>query len=155
MEIRWVFSQPDFRRYYLGCHFLDLSASGHAFLVDLIGAKLRERLAERLRAGLLGLPGVSLNGSRTQRIPHTLNLCIEAKGFNSAALASELALSTTSACNSASNAASHVLLALGLDEALARKSVRISLGRFTTEAEVDKAVEVFSRVVTAASQALW
>lgn len=114
-----------------------------------------ERLAERLRAGLLGLPGVSLNGSRTQRIPHTLNLCIEAKGFNSAALASELALSTTSACNSASNAASHVLLALGLDEALARKSVRISLGRFTTEAEVDKAVEVFSRVVTAASQALW
>ncbi|AVD85838.1 cysteine desulfurase family protein [Pseudomonas sp. SWI44] len=114
-----------------------------------------ERLAERLRAGLLALPGVSLNGSRTQRIPHTLNLCIEAKGFNSAALASELALSTTSACNSASNAASHVLLALGLDEALARKSVRISLGRFTTEAEVDKAVEVFSRVVTAASQALW
>ncbi|MFB1631008.1 cysteine desulfurase family protein [Pseudomonas sp. AP-1] len=114
-----------------------------------------ERLAERLCAGLLALPGVSLNGSRTQRIPHTLNLCIEAKGFNSAALASELALSTTSACNSASNAASHVLLALGLDEALARKSVRISLGRFTTEAEVDKAVEVFSRVVTAASQALW
>ena len=54
MEIRWVFSQPDFRRYYLGCHFLDLSASGHAFLVDLIGAKLRERLAERLSMGHAG-----------------------------------------------------------------------------------------------------
>jgi hypothetical protein len=54
MEIRWVFSQPGFRRYYLGCRFLDLSASGHAFLVDLIGAKLRERLAERLTLGHAG-----------------------------------------------------------------------------------------------------
>ncbi|GLO15024.1 class V aminotransferase [Pseudomonas putida] len=114
-----------------------------------------EQLARRLREGLLALPGVSLNGCVSQRIPHTLNLCIDSKGFNSAALASELALSTTSACNSASNAASHVLLALGLDERQARNSVRLSIGRYSTEAEVDKAIEVFARILTAASAALW
>ena len=114
-----------------------------------------EQLAKRLREGLLALPGVSLNGCARQRIPHTLNLCIEANGFNSMALASELALSTTSACNSASNAASHVLLALGLDEVRARKSVRMSIGRFTSEAEVDTAIAVFGRALTAASAALW
>jgi cysteine desulfurase len=114
-----------------------------------------EHLSKRLREGLLALPGVSLNGCEQQRIPHTLNLCIEANGFNSMALASELALSTTSACNSASNAASHVLLALGLDEARARKSVRVSIGRFTSEAEVDTAIAVFGRALTAASAALW
>jgi len=114
-----------------------------------------ERLATRLREGLLVLPGVTLNGSANQRIPHTLNLCIDSKGFNSAALASELALSTTSACNSASNAASHVLLALGLDEHQARNSVRLSIGRFTTKAQVDQALAVFDRVLTTASAALW
>jgi len=114
-----------------------------------------EQLATRLREGLLVLPGVTLNGSASQRIPHTLNLCIDSKGFNSAALASELALSTTSACNSASNAASHVLLALGLDERQARNSERLSIGRFTTEAQVDQALAVFDRVLTTASAALW
>lgn len=114
-----------------------------------------EQLARRLRDGLLALPGVTLNGCAVQRIPHTLNLCIDAKGFNSLALAGELALSTTSACNSASNAASHVLLALGLDERQARKSVRLSLGRYTSEADVDTALAVFGRVVGAAAVALW
>ena len=113
------------------------------------------QLARRLREGLLALPGVTLNGCASQRIPHTLNLCIDSKGFNSAALASELALSTTSACNSASNAASHVLLALGLDEHQARNSVRLSIGRFSTEADLNKALEVFARVLATASAALW
>ncbi|MBK4995484.1 aminotransferase class V-fold PLP-dependent enzyme [Pseudomonas sp. S37] len=113
------------------------------------------QLARRLREGLLALPGVTLNGCASQRIPHTLNLCIDSKGFNSAALASELALSTTSACNSASNAASHVLLALGLNEHQARNSVRLSIGRFSTEADVNKALEVFGRVLATASAALW
>ncbi len=114
-----------------------------------------EQLAGRLREGLLALPGVTLNGCARQRIPHTLNLCIDNPRFNSAALASELALSTTSACNSASNAASHVLLALGLDERRARNSVRLSIGRFSNAAEVEKAIEVFARVLAAAAAALW
>ncbi|MDH1548906.1 cysteine desulfurase family protein [Pseudomonas juntendi] len=113
------------------------------------------QLATRLQEGLLKLSGVSLNGCATQRIPHTLNLCIDSPGFNSAALASELALSTTSACNSGSNMSSHVLLALGLNEHQARNSVRLSIGRFSTDAEVDKALEVFARVLAAASAALW
>ncbi|MFJ4387690.1 cysteine desulfurase family protein [Pseudomonas sp. NPDC089408] len=113
------------------------------------------QLARRLREGLLALPGVTLNGCASQRIPHTLNLCIDSKGFNSAALASELALSTTSACNSASNAASHVLLALGLDEHQARNSVRLSIGRFSSDTDVEKALEVFGRVLASASAALW
>ncbi|MFJ4048414.1 cysteine desulfurase family protein [Pseudomonas hunanensis] len=114
-----------------------------------------EQLARRLRTGLLAMPGITLNGCAKQRIPHTLNLCIDSKGFNSTALASELALSTTSACNSASNAASHVLLALGLDERQARNSVRLSIGRFSTEADVDKVLGVFGRVLASASAALW
>ncbi|MDU9401297.1 aminotransferase class V-fold PLP-dependent enzyme [Pseudomonas sp. zfem004] len=114
-----------------------------------------EQLARRLRDGLLALPGVSLNGCAVQRIPHTLNLCIDASGFNSRLLANELALSTTSACNSASNAASHVLLALGLDERRARNSVRLSIGRYTSEAEVNQAIAVFERVIGAAAAALW
>ncbi|WP_323833530.1 cysteine desulfurase family protein [Pseudomonas sichuanensis] len=114
-----------------------------------------EQLARRLRDGLLALPGVSLNGCAVQRIPHTLNLCIDASGFNSRLLANELALSTTSACNSASNVASHVLLALGLDERRARNSVRLSIGRYSSEAEVDQAIAVFGRVIGAAAATLW
>ena len=114
-----------------------------------------EQLARHLRDGLLAMPGVTLNGCAVQRIPHTLNLCIDAKGFNSLALAGELALSSTSACNSASNAASHVLLALGLDERQARNSVRLSIGRYTSEADVDTALAVFGRVIGAAAVALW
>ncbi|MFK3775698.1 cysteine desulfurase family protein [Pseudomonas sp. NPDC089406] len=114
-----------------------------------------EQLSRRLRDGLLALPGVTLNGCPLQRVPHTLNLCIDSKGYNSLALAGELAVSSTSACNSASNAASHVLLALGLSEHQARNSVRVSIGRFTREADVDQAVAVFGRVLGAAAVALW
>ncbi|WP_033727779.1 cysteine desulfurase family protein [Pseudomonas cremoricolorata] len=114
-----------------------------------------QQLSQRLHEGLLALPGTAVNGSIRQRVPHTLNLRIAAAGFNPGALSTELALSSTSACNSASNAASHVLLALGLDEQAARSSVRISLGRYSSEAEVDAAITVFARVIGAASKALW
>ncbi|HKS12059.1 MAG TPA: aminotransferase class V-fold PLP-dependent enzyme [Pseudomonas sp.] len=113
------------------------------------------RLSERLREGLSSLPGVSLNTSTTHLVPHTLNLRVDVEGFNSTALASDLALSSTSACNSAANTASHVLLALGLDERQARSSVRLSLGRHTTEAQVDEAIAVFRRVIEACTPPLW
>jgi len=114
-----------------------------------------EQLSQRLREGLLALPGVSLNGCPYQRIPHTLNLRIEVPGFNSATLASDLALSSTSACNSASPSASHVLLGLGLTPAQARGSVRLSLGRQTTETEVERALQVFERALATTTPALW
>ncbi|MBC3411706.1 aminotransferase class V-fold PLP-dependent enzyme [Pseudomonas sp. SWRI51] len=112
-------------------------------------------LASRLRDGLLALPGVSLNTASAQRVPHTLNLCIDSPGFNSRALAGDLAVSSTSACNSASNAASHVLLALGIGDQRARNSVRVSVGRYTQQADVDRAIAAFERVVGAAALALW
>lgn len=132
---------------------------GSAFaLAGLLAQEEHRRiqtLSQRLRAGLLALPGVSLNGCAEQRIAHTLNLCIEAKGFSLGALACDLAVSSTSACNSASQAPSHVLLALGKTDQQARNSVRISLGRYSTEAEVDKAIEVFGRVIADGATALW
>jgi cysteine desulfurase len=98
-------------------------------------------LCAQLREGLLGLPSVRLNGSGTQRIPHTLNLCIDHPFFDAASLTDVIACSSTSACNSASNAPSHVLLALGLDEMQAYRSIRLSVGRYTTLEDVERAIE--------------
>ncbi len=59
----------------------------------------------------------------------------------------DLAVSTGSACASASNEASYVLRALGRDERLAESSLRLSMGRFTTEADIERAVDVLTRAV--------
>ncbi|MDD0977319.1 cysteine desulfurase family protein [Pseudomonas fontis] len=122
-------------------------------LAEVENARIGQ-LHERLCEGLLSLPGVTLNGSAQQRIPHTLNLCITKSGFNSNQLAGSLALSSTSACNSASHAPSHVLLALGLEPAQALSSVRLSVGRFTSAADVERAIEVFAQALSA-PPALW
>lgn len=126
---------------------------GVAFeLIGQLAAVENERIGQlslKLRDALLGLPGVALNGSVEQRIPHTLNLHITKAGFNSNQLAGSLAISSTSACNSASQAPSHVLLAIGLEPGQALSSVRVSLGRFTTEADVERAVGVFTEALSA------
>ncbi|MDX9670128.1 MULTISPECIES: aminotransferase class V-fold PLP-dependent enzyme [unclassified Pseudomonas] len=111
---------------------------------------LRERLLEQL----LSLPGVRLNGSVNQRIPHTLSLTFSEGEFNSAALSHSLAFSATSACNSASDAPSHVLLALGHDAQLAGRTIRLSLGRFTTTDDIDQAAELIKGACTSAP-AFW
>jgi cysteine desulfurase len=95
-------------------------------------------LRERLRAGLAALPGVRFNGDLQQRIPHNLNVSFAGAGVD--ALADRLgsvAVSAGSACNSASAAPSYVLKALGLSDDLARSAIRISLGRYTSAADVD------------------
>ena len=111
---------------------------------------LRERLLEQL----LSLPGVRLNGSSTQRIPHTLSLTFSEGEFNPAVLSHSIAFSATSACNSASNTPSHVLLALGHDAHLAGRTIRLSLGRFTTAEDIDKAV-VLIKTACASAPAFW
>ncbi|KOY00235.1 aminotransferase class V-fold PLP-dependent enzyme [Pseudomonas nunensis] len=111
---------------------------------------LRERLLEQL----LSLPGVRLNGSATQRIPHTLSLTFNEGEFNAAALGHSIAFSATSACNSASNAPSHVLLALGHDARSAGRTIRLSLGRFTTEQDIDQAIELI-KAANASAPAFW
>ncbi|WP_277758646.1 aminotransferase class V-fold PLP-dependent enzyme [Pseudomonas sp. A34-9] len=111
---------------------------------------LRERLLEQL----LSLPGVRLNGCATARIPHTLSLTFSEGEFNSAVLSHSIAFSATSACNSASNAPSHVLLALGHDAHLAGRTIRLSLGRFTTAEDIDKAVQLI-KTACASAPAFW
>lgn len=114
-----------------------------------------DRLSAQLREGLLGLDGISLNGDPQQRVPHTLNLCIDRPGFNVASLASDLAVSSTSACNSASSSVSHVLLALGLSPAQAASSLRLSLGRYTEVGDVEKAIAAIAAKVNASSTTFW
>jgi len=112
------------------------------------------RLRERLLEQLLSLPGVRLNGSATQRIPHTLSLTFSEGEFNAVALGHSIAFSATSACNSASNAPSHVLLALGLDARSAGRTIRLSLGRFTTEQDIEQAIELI-KTANASAPAFW
>ncbi|WP_437883828.1 aminotransferase class V-fold PLP-dependent enzyme [Pseudomonas sp. LRF_L74] len=111
---------------------------GEAFaLAHELFAEEQARIAslrERLLKGLQGLP-LAFNAARTRQIPHTLSIT----AYSDFALGNALAVSSTSACNSASNAPSHVLLALGLNLAEATRTLRLSLGRFTTEQEVDQA----------------
>ncbi|MGQ3820968.1 cysteine desulfurase family protein [Pseudomonas alliivorans] len=145
-----------FRSGTLATHQIVGMGEAFALAIDKADAENRRiaELSSHLREGLLALPDVQLNGCPEQRIPHTLNLCITRNGFTSAQLSHALALSSTSACNSASNAPSHVLLALGLDTNKALASVRVSLGRYTTQADVERTIEVFSKALTAPA-AFW
>jgi cysteine desulfurase len=88
------------------------------------------------------LPEVYLNGDKEQRIPGNLNLSfayVEGEGLMMGI--KDLAVSSGSACTSASLEPSYVLRALGVDEELAHTSLRIGIGRFTTEEEIDFAVD--------------
>lgn len=101
----------------------------------------RQQLGERLRTGLQSLPAVFLNGHPRQRVPHILNLSfayIEAEALMMAV--PTVAVSSGSACTSADQQPSHVLKSLGLGPARLHGAIRLSLGRFTTEAEIDTAV---------------
>ncbi|MGE8099865.1 aminotransferase class V-fold PLP-dependent enzyme [Pseudomonas fluorescens] len=117
-------------------------------------AAIIARLRERLLGQLSGIAGLRLNGSPTQRIPHTLSLTFNEGEFNSQALSASIAFSATSACNSASNAPSHVLLALGHDVRAAGRTIRLSLGRFTTEQDIDQAAQLI-KAATASAPAFW
>ena len=99
-------------------------------------------LRDKLEAGLLQLPEVFVNGSRQHRLPGTVNLSFRwapAEGLITM-INKNIALSSGSACTSASLEPSYVLKALGLDDDLAHSSLRFGLGRFNTENEVDYAI---------------
>ena len=113
-----------------------------------------ERLRERLLQPLLGLPGVRLNGCASRRIPHTLSLTFNEGEFSAEALSNTIAFSAASACNSASNSPSHVLLALGHDARSAGRTIRLSLGRFTTEQDIDQAI-LLIKASCASAPAFW
>ncbi len=105
-------------------------------------------LRDRLWAGLSQIEEVYLNGDMDQRVPHNLNVSFNYVEGESLIMAiKELAVSSGSACTSASLEPSYVLRALGRNDELAHSSIRFTLGRFTTEKEVDFAIELLkSRV---------
>lgn len=100
-------------------------------------------LRDKLETELTALPGTTVNGSRRHRLPHVSNLSFA--GITGDALMTSLnktiALSSGSACTSASPEPSHVLRALGIDDALAHSSLRFSLGSRTSEEEIDYVIK--------------
>jgi cysteine desulfurase len=101
--------------------------------------KLRDRLLQELTAAV---PDLSLNGDPERRLPGNLNVCVpKVDGQTLLAAVPELSLSLGSACTSASVEPSYVLRALGMPDELANGSFRISVGRFTSDAEIEFAVE--------------
>lgn len=105
-------------------------------------------LRDRLWNGLSEIEEVYLNGDMDQRVPHNLNVSFNYVEGESLIMAiKELAVSSGSACTSASLEPSYVLRALGRNDELAHSSIRFTIGRFTTEEEIDFAVELIkSRV---------
>ncbi len=112
--------------------------------------KRLSRLRDKLEKGLTQLEETYINGAIDHRMPHVTNISfkhVEGEGlmmtFNE-----DIGVSSGSACTSASLEPSYVLIALGLGDDLAHSSIRFSLGRFTTEEEIDVAIEEVSKGVT-------
>ncbi|CAH0538808.1 IscS subfamily cysteine desulfurase [Vibrio marisflavi] len=99
-------------------------------------------LRDRLLAGIKDMEAVTINGDLEQRLANNLNISFAfVEGESLLMSLKDLAVSSGSACTSASLEPSYVLRALGLDDELAHSSIRFSFGRFTTEEEVDYAIE--------------
>ena len=125
---------------------------GEAFhiLHDEMGAEVQRvaLLRDQLWQGIGSLPGVMLNGHPEQRLCSILNVSVAGVEGESLLFALDaLAVSSGSACNSASGEPSYVLRSLGLSDQQAEASIRFSLGRYTTEAEIDQAVDSFTAAV--------
>ncbi len=100
-------------------------------------------LRDRLYNGIKGIEEVHVNGDMDQRVPHNLNVSFNFVEGESLIMAiKDLAVSSGSACTSASLEPSYVLRALGRSDELAHSSIRFSIGRFTTEEEVDYAIKL-------------
>ncbi len=105
-------------------------------------AKRLSALRDKLESGLTILEESYINGNVEHRLPHTANISfkyVEGEGLMMAM--KDMAVSSGSACTSASLEPSYVLKSLGLSDDLAHSSIRFGLGRFTTEEEVDFAIE--------------
>jgi cysteine desulfurase len=107
-------------------------------------------LRDRLENALLHIEGSSVNGSRDRRLPQITNMSFAGVDGEAllAGLGKDVALSSGSACTSASPEPSYVLKALGLDDELAYSSLRFGLGRYTTEEEIDYAIGRVGETVT-------
>lgn len=107
-----------------------------------------ETLRDQLWNGIKGLPGVLLNGSGADRIASIVTVSVAGVEGESLRFAlDDLAVTSGSACNSASGEPSYVLRALGRSDQLAEASIRFSLGRYTTAADIRQAIGSFRRAV--------
>ncbi|MBS1777814.1 MAG: IscS subfamily cysteine desulfurase [Bacteroidetes bacterium] len=106
-------------------------------------------MRDKLEQELLRLPGVSLNGHPQQRLPNVTNLSFEGMEGNMliGALNKEIALSSGSACTSASMEPSHVLQAMGVSDELAHNSLRFSVGRYNTNEQIDYTISTVAKAV--------
>ncbi len=106
------------------------------------------QLRDRLWAGISALGGIHLNGSEQQCTPNHMNISTEGvDGEILLASLARIAVSSGSACTSASVEPSYVLKAIGLPDELAHAGLRFSLGRYTTAEQIDATIDEFSRVV--------
>jgi cysteine desulfurase len=112
--------------------------------IDMAEENKRIRaLRDRLLAGLKDIEEVYVNGDMDQRVPHNLNISFNyVEGESMLMALKDLAISSGSACTSASLEPSYVLRALGRNDELAHSSIRFTLGRFTTEEEVDFTIKL-------------
>jgi cysteine desulfurase len=109
--------------------------------IGALTAKLKKAIMDKI-------PDVYLNGDDTKRIHGNLNLSFAYIEGESLIMAiRELAVSSGSACTSSSLEPSYVLRALGVEEELAHTSIRFGLGRFTTEEEIDRAIEILTKAI--------
>jgi cysteine desulfurase len=105
-------------------------------------------LRDRLLKGIQDIEEAYVNGDLDQRIPHNLNVSFNfVEGESLIMAVKDLAVSSGSACTSASLEPSYVLRALGRSDELAHSSIRFTLGRFTTEEEIDFAIDLIKRKV--------
>jgi len=105
-------------------------------------------LRDRLYKGIQGIEEAYVNGDLKQRIPHNLNVSFNfVEGESLIMAVKDLAVSSGSACTSASLEPSYVLRALGRSDELAHSSIRFTLGRFTTEEEIDFTIDLIKRKV--------
>jgi len=105
-------------------------------------------LLDKLKQGLLAIEGAQVNGSETHHVSGIVNVSFSGVDGESLLLSlPQLAVSSGSACNSATMAPSYVLKAIGLDDDLAHASIRFSIGRFTQDSDIDSAIEYVSTAV--------
>jgi len=105
-------------------------------------------LRDRLLKGLSDIDQVFINGDMTHRVPHNLNISFAyIEGESMLMAIKDLAVSSGSACTSASLEPSYVLRALGREDELAHSSIRFTLGRFNTEEEIDYAIKLLHKKI--------
>ncbi len=129
---------------------------GFAKAVELRASEMGEeagrlvRLRDRLIKGALEIEDTQLNGHPVKRLPNNVNICFKYVEGESLVLQLDtegIAASSGSACSSRSEEASHVLRAIGLDPVNAKGSLRLSLGKYNTDGDVDYVLETLPRVV--------